>query len=153
MPFKVIPRSEWKDRIAEGHAKKTFPIYHQPRKKVPILSQKSLPYCWMYAVTGAVQSVRACAGLRLIIAIFLPPLAVFLQVGLSVHFWNSICLTLLGVLRDKSYQPEVRVQIAGVRIVGDRGVCVMDLLQNLGGGRAIQLGRPSILAAYRKAQD
>lgn len=62
MPFKTIPRREWKDRIQEGHAKKTFPIYHQLRKKVPILNQKTLPYCWMYAVTGAVQSVRACAG-------------------------------------------------------------------------------------------
>lgn len=62
MPFPVIPRSEWADRIDEGHAKKTFPIYHQLRKKTPILNQKRLPYCWMYAVTGAVQSIRACAG-------------------------------------------------------------------------------------------
>lgn len=63
MPFRTIPRDEWKDRIAEGHAKKTFPIYHQLYRQVPILNQRSLPYCWMYAVTGAVQSVRACAGL------------------------------------------------------------------------------------------
>ena len=33
---------------------------------------------------------------RIIIAIFLPPLAVFLQVGLGGHFWLSILLTLLG---------------------------------------------------------
>lgn len=34
--------------------------------------------------------------LRLIIAIFLPPLAVFLQVGLGVHFWINLILTILG---------------------------------------------------------
>ncbi len=63
MPFSTIPEREWKDRINEANAKKTFPIYHQLRMKVPILNQKQLPYCWMYAVTGAVQSVRACSGL------------------------------------------------------------------------------------------
>lgn len=34
--------------------------------------------------------------LRIIIAILLPPLGVFLQVGLGGHFWLSILLTLLG---------------------------------------------------------
>jgi uncharacterized membrane protein YqaE (UPF0057 family) len=33
---------------------------------------------------------------RIIIAIFLPPLGVFLQVGLGGHFWLNILLTLLG---------------------------------------------------------
>lgn len=61
--FGTIPRSEWKERIEEGHRKKTFPIYHQLAKKVPILNQKRLPYCWVYAVTGAIQSVRAMHGL------------------------------------------------------------------------------------------
>lgn len=32
----------------------------------------------------------------LIIAIFLPPLGVFLQVGFGGHFWLSILLTLFG---------------------------------------------------------
>lgn len=62
-PFKLIPEREWKDRIEEGHRKKIFPIYHQIEKKVPILNQKRLPYCWAYAVAGAVQSVRATHGL------------------------------------------------------------------------------------------
>jgi uncharacterized membrane protein YqaE (UPF0057 family) len=36
--------------------------------------------------------------LRIIIAIILPPLGVFLQVGLGMHFWLNILLTLLGYL-------------------------------------------------------
>ena len=35
---------------------------------------------------------------RIIIAIFLPPLGVFLQVGLGKDFWINILLTLLGYL-------------------------------------------------------
>lgn len=34
--------------------------------------------------------------IRIIIAILLPPLGVFLQVGLGKHFWLNILLTLLG---------------------------------------------------------
>lgn len=34
--------------------------------------------------------------LRLILAIFLPPLGVFLQVGLTMQFWINVLLTLLG---------------------------------------------------------
>ncbi|MDO8862080.1 YqaE/Pmp3 family membrane protein [Haliea sp. E1-2-M8] len=34
--------------------------------------------------------------LRIIIAIFLPPLGVFLQEGIGKHFWINILLTLLG---------------------------------------------------------
>ena len=35
---------------------------------------------------------------RVIIAILLPPLGVFLQVGLGKHFWFNIILTLLGYI-------------------------------------------------------
>lgn len=35
---------------------------------------------------------------RILIAILLPPLAVFLQVGFTGHFWLNILLTLLGYL-------------------------------------------------------
>lgn len=62
IPWKTFPEHEWEDRIEEANRLKTFPIYHQLRKKTPILNQKQLPYCWAYAVAGAVQSVRACAG-------------------------------------------------------------------------------------------
>jgi uncharacterized membrane protein YqaE (UPF0057 family) len=36
--------------------------------------------------------------LRILLAIFLPPVGVFLQVGLGLHFWLNILLTLMGYL-------------------------------------------------------
>ncbi|MGR6870914.1 YqaE/Pmp3 family membrane protein [Pseudomonas sp. HK3] len=33
---------------------------------------------------------------RIIFAVLLPPLGVFLQVGIGKHFWINIILTLLG---------------------------------------------------------
>ena len=36
--------------------------------------------------------------LRIIIAILLPPLGVFLQVGIGIQFWINIVLTLLGYI-------------------------------------------------------
>jgi uncharacterized membrane protein YqaE (UPF0057 family) len=36
--------------------------------------------------------------IRIIFAIILPPLGVFLQVGLGKHFWINILLTLLGYI-------------------------------------------------------
>ncbi len=33
---------------------------------------------------------------KIILAIFLPPVAAFLQVGVSTHFWVNIILTILG---------------------------------------------------------
>ena len=51
--------------------------------------------------------------LKLILALFIPPVAAFLQVGTGTHFWINIVLTILGgipgvlhafwlVLADKS---------------------------------------------------
>jgi uncharacterized membrane protein YqaE (UPF0057 family) len=34
--------------------------------------------------------------IRILVAILVPPLGVFLQVGLGLHFWLNILLTLLG---------------------------------------------------------
>ncbi len=34
--------------------------------------------------------------IRIIVAIIIPPLGVFLQVGLGGHFWLNLLLTLLG---------------------------------------------------------
>lgn len=34
--------------------------------------------------------------LRILLAILLPPLGVFLQVGLGLQFWVNVLLTLLG---------------------------------------------------------
>ncbi len=36
--------------------------------------------------------------LRIIVAILLPPLGVFLQEGLGKHFWINVLLTLLGYI-------------------------------------------------------
>lgn len=36
--------------------------------------------------------------LRIILAILLPPVGVFLQVGIGFHFWINILLTLLGYI-------------------------------------------------------
>lgn len=36
--------------------------------------------------------------LRIIVAILLPPLGVFLQVGIGSHFWLNILLTILGYI-------------------------------------------------------
>lgn len=36
--------------------------------------------------------------IRIIVAVLLPPLGVFLQVGLGKHFWLNILLTLLGYI-------------------------------------------------------
>ncbi|WP_064654741.1 YqaE/Pmp3 family membrane protein [Rhizobium sp. WYCCWR10014] len=35
---------------------------------------------------------------RILLAIILPPLGVFLQVGIGLHFWLNILLTLCGYL-------------------------------------------------------
>ena len=34
--------------------------------------------------------------IRILLSILLPPLGVFLQVGIGMHFWLNILLTLLG---------------------------------------------------------
>ena len=36
--------------------------------------------------------------LRIVLAILLPPVGVFLEVGLGLHFWLNILLTILGYI-------------------------------------------------------
>ena len=36
--------------------------------------------------------------MRIILSILLPPLGVFLQVGIGLHFWVNILLTILGYI-------------------------------------------------------
>ncbi|WP_458525606.1 YqaE/Pmp3 family membrane protein [Onishia taeanensis] len=36
--------------------------------------------------------------IRIVLSILLPPVGVFLQVGLGLHFWVNILLTLLGYI-------------------------------------------------------
>ena len=42
--------------------------------------------------------VLAVDILRIVLAIILPPLGVFLQVGLTKHFWINVLLTILGYI-------------------------------------------------------
>ncbi len=44
------------------------------------------------------EEVNYMDFLRIIIAILLPPLGVFLQVGIGKHFWINILLTILGYI-------------------------------------------------------
>jgi uncharacterized membrane protein YqaE (UPF0057 family) len=46
-------------------------------------------------------AVRTATGgdvVRILLAVLLPPLGVFFQVGLGFHFWLNIVLTLLGFI-------------------------------------------------------
>ena len=42
------------------------------------------------------MAVEATDPIKIILAILLPPLGVFLEVGLGLHFWLNIVLTLFG---------------------------------------------------------
>src|SRR5215218_5072370 len=48
--------------------------------------------------------------LRIIIAILLPPLGVFLQVGIGKHFWINIVLTILGYIPGRSEEHTSELQ-------------------------------------------
>jgi uncharacterized membrane protein YqaE (UPF0057 family) len=41
--------------------------------------------------------------IRILLAIILPPLGVFLQVGIGLHFWLNILLTLCGYVPGISH--------------------------------------------------
>jgi uncharacterized membrane protein YqaE (UPF0057 family) len=51
-----------------------------------------------WAFTCNLQGVSAMDIIRIILSVLLPPLGVFLQVGLGAHFWINILLTLLGYI-------------------------------------------------------
>ena len=44
------------------------------------------------------MAVTASDAFKIIFAIFLPPLGVFMEVGFRGHFWLNILLTLLGFI-------------------------------------------------------
>lgn len=56
----------------------------------------------LYSPCGGLPRVRLLDRstvmdiIRIILSVILPPLGVFLQVGLGMHFWLNILLTLLG---------------------------------------------------------
>lgn len=49
------------------------------------------------AITGSPDSTLSDL-IKILIAVLLPPLGVFLEVGLTKHFWINIILTLCGFL-------------------------------------------------------
>jgi uncharacterized membrane protein YqaE (UPF0057 family) len=48
--------------------------------------------------TSVTMPVTATDPIKLLLAILLPPVGVFLEVGLGTHFWINILLTLLGYI-------------------------------------------------------
>ena len=52
----------------------------------------------LIAPLGTSQEIEFMDLVRILLAVLLPPLGVFLQVGLGLHFWLNIVLTLLGYI-------------------------------------------------------
>ena len=57
--MKLIPRSEWPDRIKEQEARKSRISDVLRRKKIPSTDQNGDGYCWAYSTTGCIIVVRA----------------------------------------------------------------------------------------------
>jgi uncharacterized membrane protein YqaE (UPF0057 family) len=60
-------------------------------------------YCARSELAKCIEVLRGVRGgafqvdiLRIVLTIILPPLGVFLQVGLTKHFWINVLLTILG---------------------------------------------------------
>lgn len=49
-------------------------------------------------ISQPMKGTRHMDLIRIILSVILPPLGVFLQVGLGKHFWLNILLTLLGYI-------------------------------------------------------
>ena len=56
--------------------------------------------------------------IRLILAILLPPLGVFLTVGIGLHFWLNIILTLCGYVPGIIHALYVILKKSGERSAG-----------------------------------
>jgi uncharacterized membrane protein YqaE (UPF0057 family) len=49
-------------------------------------------------MSSNVRSEGTADVVRILLAILLPPLGVFLEVGIGLHFWLNILLTILGYI-------------------------------------------------------
>ena len=56
---KIIPRSDWEDLIREKTERKANLHDLWKFRKVPVLNQGPLPYCWMYGTAGAIMTAYA----------------------------------------------------------------------------------------------
>lgn len=54
----LIPRAEWKERIAEQEAKGLTLSQQARAAKLPVKNQRQTNYCWIFAPTHAVEVVR-----------------------------------------------------------------------------------------------
>lgn len=54
---------------------------------------------------------------RLILSVIIPPLGVFLQVGLTKHFWINVILTILGYIPGLVHAVWVITKFGGSRRV------------------------------------
>ncbi len=64
-PDKLVPQADYKEVIAECHAAKVFPMYHQAATWCPSglrWNQNGLPYCWAWGLTASVMDQRAREG-------------------------------------------------------------------------------------------
>lgn len=58
------PRSEWPELIKMQNEFKTSPYHVHKMNDCPILSQRSLPYCWMYGTVAGVMNRYAATGIK-----------------------------------------------------------------------------------------
>jgi uncharacterized membrane protein YqaE (UPF0057 family) len=84
-------------------ANKEFLEAHSNQRRVHSYDRRDGLYCghtelakWTDALRGMKGGILSVDILRIVLAIILPPLGVFLQVGLTKHFWINILLTILG---------------------------------------------------------
>lgn len=52
---------------------------------------------------------------RLVLSVIIPPLGVFLQVGLTKHFWINVILTILGYIPGLVHAVWVIAKSGGAR--------------------------------------
>lgn len=62
MVMKTYPRDEWKDRIKEKTAAKSW-IWDRCKNRIPILDQDGYGWCWNHSLAGAAMCAREAANL------------------------------------------------------------------------------------------
>lgn len=102
--IKLIPRDEWKERIAERKEKQRTAYDLVKRVNLPCQDQDGLPYCWAYAVITCIENYRAAHNMPYV---QLAPecVAATIKKGAAQGGWST----------------------AAARFIREHGVCSMDL--------------------------
>lgn len=58
----IIPPRNWEDLIRFHEENQSSPDHHRLLMRSPILNQRSLPYCWIFGLAGAMQNAIAQTG-------------------------------------------------------------------------------------------